>query len=88
MAKAPRATNGTTAKKRTPQAKPEVEAGTKVAKDVSKPAKAQEAVATPNLEEKIRVRAYELYLQRRGQGGSPEQDWLQAAAEVHSQAGA
>lgn len=88
MAKAPRATNSTTAKKRTPQAKLEAEAGTKVAKDASKPAKAPEAMATPNLEEKIRVRAYELYLQRRGQGGSPEQDWLQAAAEIHSQAGA
>ena len=33
-------------------------------------------------EELVRRRAYELYLQRRGQGGSPEQDWFQALQEV------
>ena len=87
MAKTPRATDSTTPKKRTPKTKLEAEAGTKVAKGASKPAKNQEAVDAPNLEERIRVRAYELYLQRRGQGGSSEQDWLQAAAEMHSQAG-
>ncbi len=37
------------------------------------------------IEEKIRRRAYELYLQRDGQGGSPEQDWHQAAAEIRGQ---
>jgi hypothetical protein len=88
MAKAPRATDSTTPKKRTPKANSEPESGTKVVKAVSKPANAHEVVATPDLEEKIRVRAYELYLQRRGQSGSPEQDWLQAAAEIRSQAGA
>ena len=88
MPKAPKATDSTTPKKRTPKAKPEAEIGTKVAKEVSKPAITQEVAVTPNLEEKIRVRAYELYLQRKGQGGSPEQDWLQAAAEISSQVGA
>lgn len=33
-------------------------------------------------EEMVRRRAYELYLQRRGQGGSPEQDWFQALQEI------
>ncbi len=36
-------------------------------------------------EELVRRRAYELYLQRRGQGGSPEQDWFQALQEISSQ---
>ncbi len=41
--------------------------------------------ASPLVEEKIRIRAYELYLQRGGMGGSPEQDWLQAKKEVCGQ---
>jgi hypothetical protein len=36
-------------------------------------------------EEVVRRRAYELYLQRRGQGGSPEQDWFQALQEISGQ---
>lgn len=32
--------------------------------------------------DEIRRRAYELYLARRGVGGSPEQDWLQAEREL------
>jgi hypothetical protein len=36
-------------------------------------------------EELVRHRAYELYLQRRGQGGSPEQDWFQALQEISGQ---
>jgi Protein of unknown function (DUF2934) len=88
MARVPKATDSPAPKKRTPKAKTEAESGTKVAKAAKKTELAQETVASPNLEEKIRVRAYELYLQRRGQGGSPEQDWLQAAAEIYSQVGA
>ena len=38
--------------------------------------------AAPSLEEQIRVRAYHLYLQRGGKGGSPEQDWLRAKEEI------
>jgi hypothetical protein len=40
---------------------------------------------TPIPEDKVRHRAYELYLQRDGQGGSPEQDWFQALQEIASQ---
>ena len=36
-------------------------------------------------EELVRRRAYELYLQRRGQGGSPEQDWFQALQDIRGQ---
>ena len=38
------------------------------------------------IEEQIRVRAYELYLQRASNGGgSPEQDWLRAQQEICGQ---
>jgi len=37
------------------------------------------------VEEKVRARAYELYLQRGGKGGSPEQDWLRAKEEICGQ---
>jgi hypothetical protein len=44
--------------------------------------------ASANLEEKIRIRAYELYLQRRATAGdangNPNQDWLVAEREVLS----
>ena len=36
------------------------------------------------LEEKIRVRAYERYLERQGRPGCPESDWLEAEREVRS----
>ncbi len=35
-----------------------------------------------DVHEQIRRRAYELYQQRKGQNGSPEQDWLRAENEV------
>ena len=42
------------------------------------------AVAEPdlNLEESIRLRAYELYLERGRTDGSAEEDWLRAENEV------
>lgn len=40
------------------------------------------ATHAPNLAEQIRLRAYHLYLQRGGRGGSPEQDWLRAKEEI------
>lgn len=43
---------------------------------------AGETQLSPSLEEQIRVRAYELYQQRGGHGGSPEQDWLRAKEEI------
>ena len=43
---------------------------------------------SPDLEEEIRHRAYELYLQRRADGheggGDPHQDWLTAEREILS----
>lgn len=38
--------------------------------------------SSPNVEEQIRRRAYELYMERGGHGGSPEQDWLRAQEEI------
>jgi hypothetical protein len=35
----------------------------------------------PN-EEEIRMRAYQIFLSRNGNGGSPEEDWLQAEEEL------
>jgi hypothetical protein len=40
------------------------------------------SAASPSVEEKIRARAYELYLQRGDNSGSPEQDWLRAVEEI------
>jgi hypothetical protein len=37
-----------------------------------------------NLEETIRVRAYELYLSRGRQDGAHEHDWFQAESEIRS----
>src|ERR1700675_1816064 len=39
---------------------------------------------TSNLDEQIRRRAYELYLQRDGMPANPSQDWLVAEQEVRS----
>jgi len=33
-------------------------------------------------DEQVRARAYELYLQRRGNGGTAEEDWYRAEAEL------
>lgn len=92
MPKAPRDKEGTTPKKRTRKASSKAgngvhsENGTEVVQDVvASPEIAGEAVVSPSLEEKIRVRAYELYLQRGGNGGSPEHDWLRAVEEICGQ---
>ena len=85
MAKVTRATDGKTPKKRTTKAKPTAENGTEVAASANTPALAHETKSSTSIEEKIRARAYELFLQRGGHGGSPEQDWLQAVEEIHSQ---
>jgi hypothetical protein len=36
----------------------------------------------PSLEERIRCRAYEIYIKRGGQSGSDVEDWLRAEAEI------
>jgi hypothetical protein len=38
-----------------------------------------------NLEEEIRRRAYELYLQRAGRPGNPHEDWFRAEQQVRMQ---
>lgn len=50
----------------------------------SRPSPAPLATATPKkpTADQIRKRAYELYLARRGVGGSPEQDWIKAEREL------
>jgi hypothetical protein len=88
MAKEPRATDSTAApKKRTRKPTTEVETITKVttAKNGSKPTVINEVAPATNLEEQIRIRAYQLYLERSGQGGSPKQDWFQAASEIYGE---
>lgn len=86
MPKATRANDGTTPKKRTRKAIPEVGNGTQPAQTLTtSPEFAHESQPSPVMEEKIRTRAYELYLQRGGKGGSPEQDWLQAKEEICGQ---
>jgi len=35
-------------------------------------------------EDQIRVRAYEIYLERNGGSGDPIEDWLQAEAELNT----
>jgi Protein of unknown function (DUF2934) len=61
-----------------------------VAPEVRKNAKPANLVPV-NLEEEIRCRAHELYLQRRGtagdQNGDPNQDWLIAEREIRSRYG-
>jgi len=88
MAKEIRATDSTTPKKRTRKPMIEAEATTKVpktSKSASKPtviSEIAEVAPVATLEERVRVRAYELYVQRGGTSGSPEQDWFQAVAEI------
>ena len=48
------------------------------------PANGRSAAKQVPMEERIRIRAYELYLRRGGIGGSPEQDWFQAMSEIYS----
>jgi len=52
------------------------------AKAMAEPSSPQKVMVT---EELVRRRAYEIYLRRRGQGGSPEQDWFQALQEISGQ---
>ena len=40
------------------------------------------AEASMSLEERIRIRAHELYMERGGQNGSDVDDWLRAEAEI------
>ena len=85
MAKATRATDSTTPKKRTTKAKSAARMALKWWKRWRRPPLLTKPNHLHSIEEKIRARAYELFLKRGGHGGSPEQDWLQAVAEIHGQ---
>jgi hypothetical protein len=55
---------------------------TKTASNGNKPSVTSPNGAKQNLDEEIRRRAYELFLQRNGNGGDPNRDWLAAENEV------
>jgi hypothetical protein len=49
------------------------------------PARAKKPqIEAPSLEEQIRQRAYELYVERGNESGSEFDDWLQAEEEIRS----
>ena len=92
MPKAPRDQDNTAPKKRVRKSAAKngngvhADAGNMAAgQAVTAPAQVASQHQSPGLEEKIRMRAYELYLERGGHGGSPEQDWLRAKEEVCGQ---
>jgi Protein of unknown function (DUF2934) len=94
MPKSPRDNESTTSKKRTRKAaapKNGNGVGHENGNGAAQISAAPEAVTgtmkvetqiTPDMEEQIRARAYELYLQRGGHGGSAIQDWLRAQEEI------
>lgn len=89
MPKPPRDKDSATPKKRTRKAAPEAGNGVHAANGNGATASVTAAPKVPsgisvssNLEERIRARAYELYLERGDNGGSPEQDWLRAKEEI------
>ena len=92
MPKAPRDKESATPKKRTRKATPVAGNGAHAANGngaatqsvTASPDGSSQTPAAFNIEEQIRIRAYELYLERGGTGGSPEQDWLQAQEEIRS----
>jgi hypothetical protein len=85
MPKEPRAKEGTTPKKRSRKTNSAPQNGNGVPADqplTTSPAIIKQGEPFQSLEDKIRERAYALYLQRNGNGGSPEQDWQQATREI------
>lgn len=62
-----------------PQVKPEIKNS-----DVKNEVKSG-VFTMQSAEERVRLRAYELYLRRGGRGGSPEQDWFQAMQEIYGE---
>ena len=69
--------NGTTSRRKKSAASIEPPAG-QVVPEVRKNAQ------TIDLNEEIRRRAYEIYLERRGAGGDEHQDWLSAEREIRA----
>jgi hypothetical protein len=81
-----RKTTGNTTTNRSKKTEASIPPAVQVAPEVRKNAKPANLVPV-NLEEEIRCRAYELYLQRRGTAGDPNQDWLIAEREIRSRYG-
>ncbi|MGA2905913.1 MAG: DUF2934 domain-containing protein [Candidatus Korobacteraceae bacterium] len=94
MPKAPRENDSATPKKRARKTTPKAGNGAHadngngaLTQSVTvSPKVAKETQGSSSMEEQIRRRAYELYLQRGGKGGSPEQDWLRAQEEISGRA--
>jgi hypothetical protein len=60
---------------------------TRIPEPPAKPqAKTPETDHPSSIEERIRKRAHELYLQRGGHHGAHEEDWLQAEKEIRGEA--
>jgi hypothetical protein len=102
MAKLPRDKEGAMLKKRTRKTTPQPENGAHADGNgahadgngaltpfvaVSPEASSNKQVSS-NVEERIRLRAYQLYLERGGNGGSPEQDWFRALKEIRGRGSA
>jgi len=97
MPKAPRDNKeGATPRKRTRKVTPQPENGIHADNGHGAGAQSVAVSAEPangahvsfTVEEQIRLRAYQLYLERNGHGGSPEQDWFQAQQEICARGGA
>jgi len=69
--------NGTTSRRKKAVASIDSRAG-QVVPEIRKSAR------TIDLNEEIRRRAYEIYLERRGAAGDPNQDWLRAEREIRA----
>jgi hypothetical protein len=80
MAKAKKATDPSATK--TTRSKKPVAAPVESTGEVTHITSSTVTEITSNKDELIRQRAFELYSQRNGNGGSPEEDWFRAEAEI------
>ena len=81
MAKAKKTDETATPKKTLNRAK--TNGGTATAPGEARSSQTMGTLTTMSMsEEQVRARAYELYLQRNGDGGTPEEDWYRAEAEL------
>jgi hypothetical protein len=80
MAKAKKATDPTATK--TTRSKKPVATTAQSTGEVTEFTRSTVTEITSTKDELIRQRAYELYSQRNGNGGTPEDDWFRAEAEI------
>ncbi len=80
MAKAKKTEENATTKRSASRAKNSTAAAPAEAKTPISIAEAKTPISIE--EEQVRLRAYELYLERNGDGGTPEEDWYRAEAEL------